>query len=51
MGEQQLVQHGNSAPPQPAHGVPGMFPEGTLKIHVRDLQGTFRGLLGNQHKH
>ena len=32
---------------QPARDVPGTSPEGP---NVRDLQGTFRGLLGDQQK-
>ena len=36
---------------QPARDVPGTSPEGPLKDpNVRDLQGTFRGLSGDQHK-
>ena len=37
---------------QPARDVPGTSPEGSTPKgrNVRDLQGTFRGLLGDQQK-
>ena len=42
--------HGSESS-QPARDVPGTSPEGPPKgPNVRDLQGTFRGLLGDQQK-